>query len=368
MAFCSSELFPTTLSFIVFISYMGLFINQGILVTASKSKDNSYSYNTVTVVLLTEVLKLAAATALFLKDHTVSNLFEDIVKHKKVLFLYFIPAALYCLYNNLQFVNLSAYDPTTYYLLLQFRVVVTGVVFQLVFKKSLSRIQWASLLLLTVGCIIKEVRHDVSSHTASVDKPTNIFDYIDIHLLFIMLQVFSSCFAGVYNEFLLKDTGVDVHIMMANVFMYLNSILCNALVLLFKGELFQAFEMDSISSIMQPGVLAIVVNNAAIGIVTSLFLRNLNSILKTFASALELMFTAVLCWMIFGIAVDIYTVLAIFIVSAATYLYAQHPVVNKAKHETEKEVNIPEKSGSHPAGSGHYSNSNLNQSKNVSPV
>ena len=82
---------------------------------------------------------------------------------------------------------------------------------------------------------------------------------------------------------------------------------------------------------MQPGVLAIVANNAAIGIVTSLFLRNLNSILKTFASALELMFTAVLCWFIFGIAVDVYTVIAIFIVSLATYLYAQNPVVNVVK-------------------------------------
>jgi hypothetical protein len=38
------------------------------------------------------------------------------------------------------------------------------------------------------------------------------------------------------------------------------------------------------------------VNNAALGIVVSLFLRKLNSILKTFASALELMFTAVLSW------------------------------------------------------------------------
>lgn len=44
--------------------------------------------------------------------------------------LYFVPAAMYCLYNNLQFVNLATYDPTTYFLLLQMRVVVTGVVFQ----------------------------------------------------------------------------------------------------------------------------------------------------------------------------------------------------------------------------------------------
>ena len=47
-----------------------------------------------------------------------------------VLLLYIVPAFMYCLYNNLAFVNLANYDPTTYYLLLQFRVVVTGVIFQ----------------------------------------------------------------------------------------------------------------------------------------------------------------------------------------------------------------------------------------------
>lgn len=115
--------------------------------------------------------------------------------------------------------------------------------------------------------------------------------------------------------------------------MYVDSIICNCLILAYKGQLSDAFTSTSLSSIFQVNVVCIIVNNAAIGIVVSLFLRSLNSILKTFASALELMFTAVLCWIIFGIAIDIYTVVAIFIVSAATYLYAQNPVVNKAKSD-----------------------------------
>ncbi|BFZ11854.1 hypothetical protein BsWGS_14893 [Bradybaena similaris] len=363
MAFFSSDLFPTKLSFVVFISYMGLFINQGILVTASKSKDNSYSYNTVTVVLLTEVLKLVASTLLFIKDHTVKRLFADIVIHKKVLFLYLIPAAMYCLYNNLQFVNLSAYDPTTYYLLLQFRVVVTGITFQMVFKKQLSRIQWMSLLLLTVGCIIKEIRHDVSSAGTVPAASTSVFDYLDIHLFFIMLQVFSSCFAGVYNEFLLKDTGADVHIMMANVFMYINSIVCNVVLLAVRGQLSEAFILSNLESIVKPRVVAIIINNAAIGIVTSFFLRSLNSILKTFASALELMFTAVLCWFIFGIPVDVFTILAIFIVSVATYIYAQNPVVNKARSDVEldfrKKSEVNGNSSPEAASPGHRHKSTM---------
>ena len=87
-------------------------------------------------------------------------------------------------------------------------------------------------------------------------------------------------------------------------------------------------------------VLLIVLNNGAIGIVTAMFLRSLNSILKTFASALELMFTAVLSWFLFGIPVNVLTAVAIAIVSYATLLYAQNPVDNT------KPVNDKEESDS----------------------
>lgn len=68
-------------------------------------------------------------------------------------------------------------------------------------------------------------------------------------------------------------------------------------------------------------MLIIVVNNVVIGIVISLFFRNLNFILKIFVSVFELMFTVVLCWMIFGIVIDIYIVIVIFIVFVVIVLY-----------------------------------------------
>ncbi|XP_060558184.1 UDP-galactose transporter senju-like [Ruditapes philippinarum] len=333
MAWCSKDLFPTKMSFVYFISYMGLFINQGILVTASKSKNNTYSYNTVTVVLLTECIKLVAAILIYLKEKSPSSFVSDFVNNKETLLYYFVPAGLYCLYNNLQFENLANYDPTTYYLLLQFRVVVTGVVFQIVFQKQLSRIQWVSLVFLTFGCIVKEYGRLTGSGTAA--DATKETSFLNLHLFLILVQVFCSCFAGVYNEYLLKGRGVDIHIMMQNVFMYLDSIVCNGLILAYKGQLTDAFTASSLSSIFQINVICIMLNNAAIGIVVSLFLRSLNSILKTFASALELMFTAVLCWFLFGITIDVYTIIAIVIVSAATFLYAHNPVVNVPKDETQ---------------------------------
>lgn len=355
---CSSDLFPSKWSVVVFIAYMALFINQGILVTSTKTSANTFTYNIITVVMLTEFLKLLVAIVIYVKDNTFSSLYKEIVRNKHVFVMYIVPAALYSLYNNLQFVNLATYDPTTYYVLLQFRVVVTGIIFQLLFKKKLSFIQWASICLLTVGCIIKELGHikvtklshsssgitlSPTSHSVSPNSNSSA-NLIGFPLFFIIIQVFSSCFAGVYNEYLLKDKACNVHIMVQNVFMYVQSILCNASLLLFKGQIVETFTWSSLVSIFQFKVILIMVNNASIGIIVSLFLHYLNSILKTFASALELMFTAILCWIIFGIRIDSYTTISIVIVTLATLLYTRNPVVNRPKNLSDDEPVSNEKS------------------------
>ena len=87
--------------------------------------------------------------------------------------------------------------------------------------------------------------------------------------------------------------------------MYLDSIVCNLLLLRVKGNLFDAFTTEALSSLMSPLVLLLILNNAVLGIVTSLFLQviqsfaqfhiflqKLNSVVKAFASALELVITA----------------------------------------------------------------------------
>lgn len=324
------ELFPTKLSAAIFVAYIGFFTNHGILVTATKNRNNKYDYNITTVVMLTECLKLVVSTLMYLKDHSFSTLIKEVVKNRKVLLLYFVPALLYCFYNNLAFINLAAFDPTTYNLLLQFRVVITGLLFQVLFKKTLSRRQWLSLVLLTGGCLVKQL--GLPSKGASSGLVSSLLDtLLSVHTVLLLAQVSCSCFAGVYNEFLLKDTGVDIHIMVHNVFMYLDSIVCNLGMLLFRGEAVAALSAASVNTILRPKVVAIIVNGAICGIVTSVFLKSLNSILKTFASALDLSFTAVLCWLIFGIPIDAYTVAAIAVVSVATWFYSQQPVVNKPK-------------------------------------
>ena len=62
------KLFPSQGSKVVFVSYMMMFVAQGMLVTGSRHGEATYAYNTVTVVLLTELLKLVMSSLLYLKE------------------------------------------------------------------------------------------------------------------------------------------------------------------------------------------------------------------------------------------------------------------------------------------------------------
>jgi UDP-sugar transporter A1/2/3 len=282
---------------------------------------------------------------------------EFLIVKIKLFFLvfiqYMIPSFFYCLYNNLTFINLSSYDPTTYYLLLQFRVVITGFTFQvfnfnclemfleiinfsikIVFSKRLSRFQWLSLILLTCGCVIKQAGH--------ANSRKNSEKMLDYHLILIIVQIFSAAFAGVYNEYLLKDTvKSNVNIMIQNVFMYSNSIICNIILFFVTthtdmpvtsfNSLKQILSKEALNELLHFKVIIIILNNASIGIVTSLFLKSLNSIMKSFAGAIELMLTGILSWIIFSIPLDLNTIIAILFVSFSTWLYSRNPVQNTLK-------------------------------------
>lgn len=168
-----------------------------------------------------------------------------------------------------------------------------------------------------------------NKNTIVAGKNTNGFD-LSIDAIFIFIQLICSCLAGVYNEYLLKGDGATVNIYVQNVFMYVDSIVCNIVLLILRGNSMDAFSAASLQSVFTFNVIIIIINNAAIGIVTSFFLRYLNSILKTFASALELLFTAILCYLLFDIPIYLNTILSIAVVSFAIYLYSLSPVVNVA--------------------------------------
>ncbi|XP_003739085.1 UDP-galactose transporter senju-like [Galendromus occidentalis] len=320
------ELFPTRTSIFVFTSYVLLCSTQYVLVKASQTADD-YTYNTTSVVFITEALKLLiAAAALIVENHALSRPVEVAISRWRLLILYLIPSALYCMSNNLVFVNLRYFEPTTYNVLQQLKIVLTGILYQMILKKTLSLRQWFAIILLTVGCVIKQLGVSEKSFFGSCD-------IVNLQGALLFLQISCTALSGVFNESLIKtDThrshnGIDAgdsDIMIHNLFMYLDSVLCNFFVLVCRGRTHDLIDVSELSSIFaQPLVLAVIVNGAVSGIMVSLFLKHFDSIVRVFTGSMEMTLMAFVCWLSFGTPIDAWTVVAIAVVSVATYLFAK---------------------------------------------
>ena len=114
----------------IFGGYVSLWVTCHLLVYASR-RAGAPVFNTTSAVLLTESLKLILAIGLYRRyDGGWQQLAHDVASSMDLLLKYTVPALLYCVYNNLVYVNLSLFDPGTYNVLMQLRIAVTGLTYQ----------------------------------------------------------------------------------------------------------------------------------------------------------------------------------------------------------------------------------------------
>uniref|UniRef100_A0A6S9UKE5 Uncharacterized protein n=1 Tax=Chrysotila carterae TaxID=13221 RepID=A0A6S9UKE5_CHRCT len=242
------SLFAQTL----FWTYVSLWVSCHLLIFQSR-QPNSPAFNATSVVLLTEALKLLIALTLVLwNEGGFASLVRAVQGNRMLLVKYALPALLYCVYNNLVYVNLEVFDPGTYNVLLQLRIVLTGLLYQLLFSKQLNRHQWRAIILISVGCVVKE--------SAKLSHGTDVMQADLRSWALLLAQMLCSVFAGVYNEMLLKGTGsgaVPVSTNLQNAYMYLNSVLWNGLFLLQQGKLNEALAPQNLSTVFTPSILAI---------------------------------------------------------------------------------------------------------------
>ncbi|KAF1327737.1 Drug/metabolite transporter, partial [Globisporangium splendens] len=327
----------------IFLTYMSLWVSYGLLNELAKRHD--VHFNSTSAVVLQSFLKLGIATYMYLTTDAVTAgggaglvarvqlLLQQIVAHRELLWKYFIPSGLYVLYDVLSYVNLRRFDASTYFLLLQFRMVITGMLHQFMFQKQLNRNQWISLAVTTLGCAIKTLGSS-SSSKGQHETHATMFAYG-----LLIIQMLSSTFAGVYNEVLLKKQA-KISFNLQNIFMYMDSIICTIamLVLGLTGQSFaQVITPSEIAVLFSWYVLPMVLIMSFIGVVTSLFLKVLDSVRKAIASALELVFLPLLSTILFGAPLTLSMVVSVVFVASGVYIYSL-PVESKSSKSSSAET------------------------------
>ncbi|KAI4879636.1 hypothetical protein NFI96_024457, partial [Prochilodus magdalenae] len=170
-------------------------------------------YLASSAVVCAEVIKIIACTALVFKDNSFSVralnrvLVEEIINKPLETLKLAIPSGIYTLQNNLLYVALSNLDAATYQVTYQLKILTTALFSVSMLSKKLNVYQWLSLLILMMGVALVQWPSD-SAKAPETEEQTASSQFVG--LLAVLVACFSSGFAGVYFEKILKETKQSV--------------------------------------------------------------------------------------------------------------------------------------------------------------
>jgi UDP-sugar transporter A1/2/3 len=336
-----SAVSPSSLSTaaIACIALAFLTSSQNLLITWSK-RAGGYEYNYVSVTMLSELLKLVMSLVMLYREQqnlrdshgdledgasssssgSSSSSASPAVRKVDISFelsyrgflervAFALPAALYFLKNNLVFYGLLLTDPVQFQLLGNMKILTTTLLFRVIMKKPLSDLAYVSLVLLTVGLTVTQLKSDTQ---ASVTAHA-IFTQTVIALL--------SALAAIVTEYLMKSNPrrVSESLHIQNIWLYVYGILFNLLALL--GEDWDALWRDGFFYGYSWVTVFIIVNNAWSGIAVSAIMKYANNLVKLFVFAVSLVVTSVLSAIFFQFEPSLHFMLGSCVVFIAIYLY-----------------------------------------------
>uniref|UniRef100_A0A8C2DK33 Solute carrier family 35 member A3b n=1 Tax=Cyprinus carpio TaxID=7962 RepID=A0A8C2DK33_CYPCA len=202
-------MFPYLMSYKKYVSLGVLVLQTTSLVLTMRYSRTLQSegprYLASSAVVCAEVLKIVACMLLVFRDHSFSVralnrvLKEEIINKPLLTLKLAIPSGIYTLQNNLLYVALSNLDAATYQVTYQLKILTTALFSVSMLGKSLAFYQWLSLVILMAGIALVQVSSlDLTAGSQLMG------------LLAVLVACFSSGFAGVYFEKILKESKQSV--------------------------------------------------------------------------------------------------------------------------------------------------------------
>lgn len=276
---------------------------------------------TTSAVVMAEVLKVLTCLVIILLQkrlnvkEMVYFLIDVIVVQYKDTLKLAVPSLIYTLQNNLQYVAISNLPAATFQVTYQLKILTTALFSVLMLRKSLSRVQWISLLLLFAGVAIVQVQQE-GNKEASV-KDTSNQNYT-VGLVAVVISCLSSGFAGVYFEKILKGSSASVWVRNVQLGIFGTALGLLGLwwndgaAIAERGFLFGYTSM----------VWCVIFNQAFGGLLVAVVVKYADNILKGFATSFSIIVSTVTSIYLFGFHVDILFTAGAGLVIGAVYMYS----------------------------------------------
>ncbi|GBE82187.1 UDP-galactose transporter [Sparassis crispa] len=299
----------------------------------------SHTYSAGAAVLVTELLKGFISLAIaFSRIESCSSNVPGTSSWNPRVFLYrfrrlgkevfrsdcwklSVPAILYVIQNNLQFVAVSNLEAATFQVSYQMKILTTAAFSVLLLRKKLNPTKWLALFFLAIGVGIVQIQSGTSSSSVVAAHDMNQFK----GFMAVVAACFTSGLAGVYFEMVLKNSQADLWV--RNVQLSLFSLLPALLPIVFSQtasatpgsgvfsmRLFENFGVWAWATVLVQ-VLG--------GLLTALVIKYADNILKGFATSLSIVISFLASVALFNFQMTITFILGSTVVLVATWMYNQ---------------------------------------------
>jgi len=221
-----------------------------------------------------------------------------------------VPALLFLVQNNLQYVAAKYLDPTMFAVLYQLKILATALLSVALLQKQIGCIQWVALAVLIAGTVLVTMDHS---------KPSGGREHDQKDILPGVVAILGSCFlsgmAGVYFEKLLK--GSTVTLAARNLQLASYSVVIG-LVNFYRAEGSLAHFTDGYTSIVWLSIC----NNAFGGLIVAVVIKYADNIWKNFANTLAIILTSFVHAVFLGGSLGPGSLLGVLLVVTAVLMYS----------------------------------------------
>nr|XP_055024174.1 UDP-galactose translocator [Misgurnus anguillicaudatus] len=298
---------------------------------------------TTSAVVMAEVLKVFTCLIIILLQQkgNVKNfvmlLYDSIVVQYSDTLKLAVPSLIYTLQNNLQYVAISNLPAATFQVTYQLKILTTALFSVLMLRKSLSKIQWISLVLLFAGVAIVQVDQESGKHKEALTSPNqNYFK----GLVSVVISCLSSGFAGVYFEKILKGSSASVWL--RNIQLGIFGTALGLLGLWWNDG--EAVAEKGFLFGYTPLVWGVIFNQAFGGLLVAVVVKYADNILKGFATSFSIIVSTITSVYLFGFHVDLIFTLGAGLVIGAVYMYSL-PKPNASAPSTSPTSSVHSKGG-----------------------
>ncbi|EJD02474.1 uncharacterized protein FOMMEDRAFT_109886 [Fomitiporia mediterranea MF3/22] len=229
-----------------------------------------------------------------------------------------IPAILYVIQNNLQFVAASNLEAATFQVSYQMKILTTAAFSVALLRKRLNPTKWTALTALALGVGIVQIQSGAGK--AHADNALHVMHPM-IGFAAVTAACFTSGLAGVYFEMVLKGSQADLWV--RNVQLSLFSLLPALLPILATSSSQGGLSLSSIFANFGGWAWATVLTQVFGGLITALVIKYSDNILKAFATSISIVLSFVASVMLFNFQITPSFVVGASTVLAATWLYNQ---------------------------------------------